>query len=119
MLNVSTNQVSAVYRKTFGEMLKDKKYLNKITEAMKEVQSIAKAEGISDSEKLIDEAFENLKMMSADGKTSMFQDIEAGRKTEVDIFAGNIIKLGKKHNIKTKINEELKKQIESTSREQS
>ena len=34
----------------------------------------------------------------------MLQDIESRRKTEVDIFAGEIIQLGKKYNIKTPYN---------------
>ena len=50
--------------------------------------------------------------MIPDGKTSMLQDVEAGRKTEVDIFAGTIVKLGLKHNIPTPYNKILMEMIE-------
>ena len=43
--------------------------------------------------------------MSEDGKTSMWQDIEAGKKTELDIFAGTVLELGKKHNVSTPYNQ--------------
>ena len=36
-----------------------------------------------------------LNTLSSKGKTSMLQDIEAGRKTEVEIFAGKVVDLGK------------------------
>ena len=45
--------------------------------------------------------------MCNEGKTSMHQDILAGRKTEVDIFAGEIIKLGKEFNVLTPYNQVL------------
>jgi 2-dehydropantoate 2-reductase len=34
----------------------------------------------------------------------MLQDIEAGRKTEVEIFAGKVVELGRKHGIPTPVN---------------
>jgi 2-dehydropantoate 2-reductase len=45
--------------------------------------------------------------LDPEGKTSMLQDIEAGRRTEVDIFAGKVIELGKTFSILTPINEFL------------
>jgi 2-dehydropantoate 2-reductase len=41
------------------------------------------------------------------GKTSMLQDIEAGRKTEVEMFGGKVIELGKQLDIPTPLNQEL------------
>jgi 2-dehydropantoate 2-reductase len=34
----------------------------------------------------------------------MLQDVEAGRKTEVEIFAGRVVALGEKYNIPTPVN---------------
>ena len=67
----------------------------------KEVIEIAKAEGVNNTDKMLVDALKIFKTMSPNGKTSMLQDIEAKRKTEVDIFAGTVIELGKKHNIHT------------------
>lgn len=112
MLNVSSNQTTALMRLTFGEMLNNKKCMEFVVNVMKEVQTIAKAEGVQNTETMIDDALEALKMMCPEGKTSMLQDVEAGRKTEVDMFAGVMIELGKKHNIPTPYNKVLKELIE-------
>ena len=79
---------------------------------MKEVQAIAKAEGVKNSEAMIDETVAHLHTMIPEGKTSMLQDVEAGRKTEVDMFAGTVIQLGIKHNIPTPYNKVLKEMVE-------
>ena len=99
MLNVSTNQPSAILRMTFGQMNANKKFLNLSKKLMQEVQIIAKAEGIKNTDNMIDEAMISLSKMLPEGKTSMYQDILAHRKTEVEIFAGTVIKLAQKHNI--------------------
>ena len=48
-----------------------------------------------------------LQKMCDEGKTSMLQDVLAGRKTEVEIFAGEIIRLGKLYEILTPCNQVL------------
>lgn len=40
-------------------------------------------------------------------KSSMLQDIEAGRRTEIDTITGCVVEEGKKHNIPTPVNEAL------------
>ena len=41
----------------------------------------------------------------------MRQDLLQGRKTEVDLFAGTVVKLGKKHGIATPVNQALLEEI--------
>lgn len=101
MLNTASNPTTALLRMTFGEMLNNQKFMELAVKIMKEVQAIAKAEGISNTETMIDETVSHLQTMLPEGKTSMLQDIEAGRETEIDLFAGTVIELGKKHHIQT------------------
>ena len=75
--------------------------------AMTEVIAIAEALKINLCEKDLDEWGRILKKLSPDGKTSMLQDVEAGRKTEVEIFAGKIKELGKKLKKPTPVNDTL------------
>lgn len=112
MLNVSANQSTAILRATFGEMLENKKFMEFAVNIMKEVQLIAKAEGVKNTEDMIEKTIEHLHTMIPEGKTSMLQDVEAGRKTEVDMFAGTIVQLGAKYNIPTPYNKILKEMIE-------
>ena len=111
MLNVSSNQPSAIFKMTFGQMQTNPEFMDFMKNIMREVQAIAQPEGVIDTETMIEEAVKSFNTMIPEGRTSMFQDIEAHRKTEVDIFAGTIIELGKKHNIPTPYNNVLYKMI--------
>lgn len=111
MLNVSANQPTAILRMTFGDMFENTHFMKFAENIMREVQSVAKAEGVRNTETMVDEALKHLKTMTPEGKTSMLQDVEAGRKTEVDMFAGTVIELGKKHGIPTPYNKILREMI--------
>ena len=111
MLNVSANQSTAILRMTFGEMLQNKHFMDFAVKIMEEVREIAKAEGIRNTDTMIAETVDHLKTMVPWGKTSMLQDVEAGRKTEVDMFAGTVIDFGKKHHIPTPYNSILRNMI--------
>lgn len=112
MLNVTGNQASAILKMTFGDMSKNSKFQKFALHIMQEVAEIAKAEGVPNAYKLIPDTADLFKTMLPEGKTSMLQDVEAGRQTEVDIFAGTIVELGKKHNIPTPYNKIMMEMIE-------
>ena len=112
MLNVSSNQASAVLGATFGQMQTNQKFRQFLKNIMEEVLAVAKAVGVKNTETMIEEAFVGFDKMIPDGKTSMLQDIEAKRKTEVAIFADTMIELGKKYSVATPYNIFLKEMIE-------
>jgi len=112
LLNVSSNQPSAILKMTFGEMQNNSKFRIFMQNIMLEVISIAKAHGVNHTERLLEEAIEAFNIMLPDGKTSMLQDVEAGRKTEVKMFAETIVKLGLKYNIPTPYNMVILQMIE-------
>ncbi|MCD7879062.1 MAG: hypothetical protein LUG16_03915, partial [Candidatus Gastranaerophilales bacterium] len=78
---------------------------------MLEVTIAAEKEGIKDSKEIFESAFNFLINEIDDAKPSMLQDIESGRKTEADIFAGEIIRIGQKYGIKMPYNETVYKKI--------
>lgn len=104
-LNLFSNQASAILNMNFGELKENKNFINFAKNIIKEICSIAQAEGIKNLENLEKDALDFLSRMCDEGKTSMHQDILAGRKTEVEIFAGEVIKLGKKYGIETPYNQ--------------
>lgn len=108
MMNVGINQISAVTRSPYGKMAGVPSNRALFHEAMMEVVALAKASGIDLSER---DALEFEGMMgnfSPDGKTSMLQDVEAKRKTEVDYFAGTVEEYGKKLGVPTPMNHTLR-----------
>jgi 2-dehydropantoate 2-reductase len=87
--------------------------------AMREVITVANAEGIDLNEGDIDNVYKTIDLMNPEGQTSMFQDILAKRKTEVEMFSLALMELGKKHNIALPVNEMLYLQIRTIERRQS
>lgn len=104
MINVGTNQASAVLLAPYKVFQHSKQAMDFAKNLMKEAEILAKLEGVKNTEKMLPEAVSTIMSMLPETKTSMLQDIEAGRKTEVDIFAGTILKLAKKHSVDTPYN---------------
>ena len=112
MLNVSGNQVSAILGYTFGQMQSNPNCMKLIKNIMNEVLMIAKIKGIKNTDTMVEEALLSFNKMIPEGKTSMLQDIEAGRATEIGIFADAMIEFGKQYNIPVPYNKVLKELIE-------
>lgn len=110
-VNIILNQPSAIYQMSVGEMKKQKDYYILAKSLLKEVKEIAEKLNIKGLENFEKDVFEATELVSDTGITSMYQDIMSKRKTEVDIFAGEIIKLGKKFNILTPCNLEIYNKI--------
>jgi 2-dehydropantoate 2-reductase len=107
MINVGINQASAVLRAPYGVFQRFREARELMETAMREVICLAEAAKISLSEQDIQEYYSFLTKVSPDGKTSMLQDVEAKRKTEVEIFAGKVMDLGKQYAVSTPVNETL------------
>ena len=74
---------------------------------MDEILAVARAENVDLTEQDRDEIIEMLINFPPDKKMSMLQDYEAGRPIEIDEYAGEVVRLGKKHGIPTPANEIL------------
>jgi 2-dehydropantoate 2-reductase len=107
MVNVGANQTSAVLKANYGTLRSSSEARDLMDSAMREVIAIAGAINVDLSEKDIGEWYKVLDALNPAGKTSMFQDVEAGRKTEVEMLAGTVIELGKRYGIPTPVNQRL------------
>jgi 2-dehydropantoate 2-reductase len=111
MVNVSMNPPSAVLGAPYGVFQSSPEARALMEDLMVEVIRLAQAEGINLTAQAIDDWFPVLQTLSPRGKTSMLQDIEAGRKTEIEMFAGKVVALGQKHGIPTPVNETMLRMI--------
>ncbi len=111
MVNVGVNQASAVLHAPYGVFHSDSDAQALMESLMQEVVILAQASKVNLTHQDILNWYLVLTTLSADGKTSMLQDIEAGRETEVDVFAGKVIELGKIYGIQTPVNSTIFKII--------
>ncbi|MGI6029248.1 MAG: ketopantoate reductase family protein [Candidatus Heteroscillospira sp.] len=106
MINVSENQSSAVLGICYKAWTGISPSADFVREKLaREVIAIAQAQGIDLTEEDLAKRRERVVVVLPQNKTSTLQDIEAGRHTEVDIFSGTIMRLGKKYGIPTPYNE--------------
>jgi 2-dehydropantoate 2-reductase len=107
MINVGINQASAVLRAPYSVFQTSPKARDLMESAMEEVILLAEKERVPLSKEKVKNWETILFGLNPEGKTSMLQDVEAHRKTEVEMFAGKVIELGRSHNVPTPVNQKL------------
>jgi 2-dehydropantoate 2-reductase len=107
MINVGVNQASAVLHAPYHIFQTNLEAQRLMQALMGEVVTLAAVSNVNLTQQDITEWQLVLNQLSPQGKTSMLQDIEAKRKTEVDIFGGKVIELGKAHGIPTPVNQTI------------
>ena len=104
MLNVGINQACMVFECDYGGVQQPGQARDTMIGAMREAQKMAQLEGYPISEEEFDGWIALADSLAPSGKPSMRQDGEAHRKSEVELFAGTMVRLGKKHGVDMPIN---------------
>ena len=107
MLNIGLNQVSAISGATYGVIKNTPELLSLVNKAMTEVMEVSKACNINLGDENWASVQDVIDSLDGDGKTSLLQDVENKRKTEVEYFSGTLIKIAKEHNVEVPVNEVL------------
>jgi len=116
MLNVGVNQTCMIYNTTYKGVLEPGEANRTFIGAMREVIALANAEGIPLTEKDLNSNVDIIRTLSPEGTPSMGQDRINRVPSEVDAFAGTIIKLAEKHGLYVPVNQfiyERVKEIEA------
>lgn len=104
LVNVGYNQASAVLNASYGVFQNSERANNLAINLMQEAADLAKAMGVKNTHQLIAQVLDVIKTMLPETRTSMLQDIDAKRQTEVGIFAGYIVESAKKYSISVPYN---------------
>lgn len=107
VLNVGVNQTQAVFKADYGTMQKTPELLSYARKLMQEAVQIAEAENVSNTENMVEDAMKVILEMPGNVKTSMLQDVLAGRETEVDAFAGTICQKAARYQIPAPFNQDV------------
>ena len=111
MLNVGVNQAVMLYEGTYGTVQAPGDARELMQNAMNEVMVLAEKENISITQHDFDSYVRLIDTMNPKGMPSMRQDGLAKRKSEVELFAGTVIALAKKHNIEVPVNRSIYEKI--------
>ncbi|MBI2183834.1 MAG: 2-dehydropantoate 2-reductase [Thaumarchaeota archaeon] len=107
LVNIAINPVSALTGVRNGDLLRFEEVMLVMKEAVSEAARVAQTVGV----KLPDQdAFYDVFVAAketARNKSSMLQDLQRGKETEIDYLNGGIVMLGRKHGVPTPVNEAL------------
>ena len=107
MLNVGLNQAVMVFEGDYGTVQRPGRPREVMLGAMREAQTIAALEGYPIPDAEFDEWVALADSLAPEGKPSMRQDGEAHRPSEVELFAGTMVRLGRQHGVPTPVNDWL------------
>ena len=110
-INSAINPIASYHNLKNGE-LKKEKYWSQVKKLLAESVSIANSNGINFNNNPLDLAEEIIEK-TADNFCSMLQDIKKGKKTEINEINGILYQMGKKQNVKARLNLEYLKKIKA------
>lgn len=95
--NATLNPVSALTRATLAEMVADQGCRDLLRTLMREVEAVGRALGI-EPDVGVERRLEGAGAVG-EHRTSMLQDVEAGRPLEVEALVGSVVELGQQHGV--------------------
>ncbi|WPC39972.1 ketopantoate reductase family protein [Clostridium sp. JS66] len=112
MMNTGVNQTVAVFSTNYGGVQAEGEPRNVMISAMREVIALSQKAGTNLDEADLTYWLKVLSTLNPLGLPSMAQDMEAHRKTEVGLFAGTVIEIGKEYHIPTPTNQWLYEKVQ-------
>ena len=103
MFLTSMSAINCITRQPVGLVQSDGETIALYMDAMREVAAVAATHGVSLGEEAIANNMALAKSFPPNNKTSMFQDLEAGRRLEIDYLSGAVVRLGREKGIETPI----------------
>ena len=105
MLNTCFNTLSAILEADYAAISSNGAFIRAVRLIAREVQRVGNAEGVTITQDDVEEMIRRVTALCDHGKTSMLQDVLAGRETENRYFAGAVSRLGKLHAVPTPISD--------------
>ncbi len=98
------NGITALTRLPMGEILACEETRNLLKGTMQEVEAVARASGANLPEGCVDLSMDFFSSVEPAMRGSMYYDLAGGRRLELDVLNGTVVRLGSEHGIPTPIN---------------
>jgi|Deesub1362B_J571_1020462.scaffolds.fasta_scaffold04211_3 2-dehydropantoate 2-reductase len=110
LVNVGINALTALTGMRNGQILEDPDAEALLEEAVLEARSVAEALGISLREDILAHV-KGVAKRTAQNRSSMLQDLMRGRRTEIDVINGVVVREGRRLGISTPVNATLSRLV--------
>lgn len=111
VINCAINAVSALFGVPNGRLLEIPTAAGLMARAARETAAVAAAAGISLPFADPVAAAAGVACRTANNRSSMLQDLEAGRPTEIEFLNGAVVREGQRWGVPTPVNEELTRHV--------
>ncbi len=110
LFNTCLNAIGAITRMTYGELVSNAHTRHLIKQLADETVRVLHAERqadvAQDGESYVEQTLTPFVLPKAAAhRSSMLQDVEAGRRTEIDYLNGAVVRMGQRHGISTPVND--------------
>ncbi|VUT26463.1 MAG: 2-dehydropantoate 2-reductase [Candidatus Methanolliviera sp. GoM_asphalt] len=105
IINVGINAITAITGLENGYIYKMKNLRELSRRCVREALKVAEKAGIDTDVR--EEDVLNVAKLTAENRSSMLQDLDRGRKTEINEINGVVVALGEKYGVKCEVNEAL------------
>ncbi|MBN1661896.1 MAG: ketopantoate reductase family protein [Anaerolineae bacterium] len=99
----SIGGVCCLARQPIGPVLATAETRALYVEALREVESVARARGVTLASEVVEQALELTVGFPADTRPSMLVDLEAGRRLELEAMSGTVVRYGREVGVETPV----------------
>jgi 2-dehydropantoate 2-reductase len=104
VLNSSALPTSAITRSTAGKLTQVSTMRQLVDGLISETVAVGRAQGFEIGESERREAVHSILAAAGDGKASMLQDVEASRRTEIDVINGAVVRVAEQVGVEVPLN---------------
>jgi 2-dehydropantoate 2-reductase len=98
------NGIGALTRLTMGEIMACEETCQMLKDAMEEVEAVARAKGANLPQGCVDQSMAFFSSLDPSMRGSMYYDLAADRRLELEVLNGAVVRLGRQYGIPTPMN---------------
>ena len=99
--------LTSACRRRIGDLLGEPGYREVLVETMREIEAVGRAKGINLDDGVVGQTMEYVEGAVKDITASMHLDLERGRRLELEIFNGAVVRMGQETGMATPVNDLL------------
>ena len=110
-LNCAVNPLTALHRCSNGALLRQPELKQQLSQLIEEISLISAAAGFDNTAASLRNQAEAVITNTAANRSSMLQDVEAGRSTEIDYITGYLLRTAERLGVNAPLNRKLYQEI--------
>ena len=99
--------LTSACRRRIGDLLGEPGYREVLVKAMREIEAVGRAKGINLDDAVVEQTMKYVEGAVKDITASMHLDLERGRRLELEIFNGAVVRMGREMGVATPVNHML------------